>query len=70
MSKKILAIVSLLILGSLVLSACGPKVAEGTVATGDLVTYNSFDTSDIPTLDPQLGEDVTSIFYIENESVE
>ena len=66
MSKKLLAIVSLLILGSLVLSACGPKVQEGTVATGDLVAYQGTDTSDIPTLDPQLGEDVTSINYIEN----
>jgi oligopeptide transport system substrate-binding protein len=66
MSKKILAIVSLLILGSLVLSACGPKVAEGTVASGDLVTFNGWDTSDIPSLDPQLAEDVTSINYIES----
>jgi oligopeptide transport system substrate-binding protein len=66
MSKKLLAIVSLLILGSLVLSACGPKVQEGSVATGEVVTMNGWDTSDIPTLDPQLGEDVTSINYIEN----
>ncbi|HDD61062.1 MAG: hypothetical protein DRI65_03545 [Chloroflexota bacterium] len=66
MSKKLLAIVSLLILASMVLSACGPKVAEGTVATGDLLTFTGYDTSDIPTLDPQLGEDVTSINYIEN----
>ncbi len=66
MSKKLFAIVSLLILGSLVLSACGPKVQEGAVATGDMVTFTGYDTSDIPTLDPQLGEDVTSIYYIEN----
>jgi oligopeptide transport system substrate-binding protein len=65
MSKKLLAIVSLLILASMVLSACGPKVQEGAVATGELVTFTGYDTSDIPTLDPQLGEDVTSINYIE-----
>lgn len=66
MSKKLLAIVSLLILGSLVLSACGPKVQEGTVSTGDLVTNTGYSTTEIPTLDPQLGEDVVSIDYIEN----
>lgn len=66
MSKKLLAIVSLLILGSLVLSACGPKVGEGTVATGDMVTFTGYSNTDIPTLDPQMGEDVISINYIEN----
>ena len=66
MSKKLLAIVSLLILSSMVLAACGPKVAEGTVATGDLVTFSGYSTTEIPTLDPQLGEDSVSIAYIEN----
>jgi oligopeptide transport system substrate-binding protein len=66
MSKKLLAIVSILILGSMILSACGPRAKEGTVATGDLVTYYATSQTDIPTLDPQLGEDVVSINYIEN----
>jgi oligopeptide transport system substrate-binding protein len=66
MSKKLFAIVSLLIMGSMVLSACGPKVQEGTVATGDVVTMYGYSTTDIPTLDPQKGEDVVSINYIEN----
>jgi oligopeptide transport system substrate-binding protein len=30
------------------------------------VTYTGWDTSDIPNLDPQIAEDVTSINYIEN----
>ncbi len=66
MSKKLLAIVSLLILASLVLSACGPKVQEGTVATGDVVTSYGYSTTELPTLDPQKGEDVVSINNIEN----
>ncbi len=47
MSKKLLAIVSLLILASMVLSACGPRVGEGTVATGDVVTSYGYSTTDI-----------------------
>lgn len=67
MHKKMMTIFSILILGSLVLSACGPRVQEGSVAEGDdLLEYFSSNDTDIPTLDPQLGEDVVSINYIEN----
>jgi len=66
MSKKLFTIISLLILASLVLSACGPKVKEGTVATEDVVTNYGWTDTDIPTLDPQLGEDEVSINYINN----
>ncbi|MEJ2413296.1 MAG: peptide ABC transporter substrate-binding protein [Anaerolineales bacterium] len=67
MRKKIMTIVSLIILGSLALTACGPRVQEGSVAAGEnLVVFDGFDDTDIPTLDPQLGEDSVSINYIEN----
>jgi len=67
MRKKIMTIVSLIILGSLALTACGPRVQEGSVATGEgQVVFDGFDDTDIPTLDPQLGEDSVSINYIEN----
>ncbi len=67
MRKKIMRIVSLIILGSLALTACGPRVQEGSVATGEgQVVFDGFDDTDIPTLDPQLGEDSVSINYIEN----
>lgn len=36
------------------------------VEVSDEVVYNSYSTTDIPTLDPQLGEDSVSIFYVEN----
>jgi oligopeptide transport system substrate-binding protein len=45
----------------------GPPTEPQTAAVAaDPVTLDGFDTSDIPTLDPQLGEDVTSITFVEN----
>jgi oligopeptide transport system substrate-binding protein len=67
MHRKTLTILSIVILASLVLSACGPRVKEGSVAEGEgLVVYHGYDDTDIPTLDPQLGEDVVSINHIES----
>ena len=42
-----------------------PVAAEEEMAD-DLITYDSYSTTDIPTLDPQIGEDAVSINYIEN----
>ena len=39
---------------------------EEEPAMAEPVTLRAFDTSDIPDLDPQIAEDVTSINYIEN----
>ena len=45
----------------------GPPTEPQTAAVAsDPVTYDGYDTTDIPTLDPQLGEDTVSIGYIEN----
>ncbi len=41
-------------------------VPEPAEAEAQPVTFTGYDTSDIPTLDPQIGEDVTSINYIES----
>jgi oligopeptide transport system substrate-binding protein len=41
------------------------EVPGGEAPADEGITYNGYDTSDIPTLDPQLGEDVTSINHIE-----
>lgn len=93
MRNKLLAIFSMLIMASLVLSACAQPTPETVVETvvvteketvvetveveveapaeeedmmAEPVTFNGYSTTDIPTLDPQLGEDVISINYIEN----
>jgi oligopeptide transport system substrate-binding protein len=39
---------------------------EPEVIEAGPVTFHGFSTTDIPTLDPQIGEDVVSINYIEN----
>ncbi|HZD11661.1 MAG TPA: peptide ABC transporter substrate-binding protein [Candidatus Binatia bacterium] len=42
------------------------RQVEPQEETSDLVTYDAYSTTDIPTLDPQTAEDVISINYIEN----
>lgn len=99
MKKTLFSVFALLVIGSMILAACGPAATEAPVATdepaappaateevvpteepdmgpptepqtaavaSDPITNDGYDTSDIPTLDPQLGEDVTSINFIEN----
>jgi oligopeptide transport system substrate-binding protein len=99
MKKTLFSVFALLVIGSMILAACGPAATEAPVVTdepaappaatpepvmteepdmgpptepqtaavaADPVTITGYDTSDIPTLDPQLGEDVTSIDFIEN----
>lgn len=87
--KAITIAISLLVISSFVLAACGTDatnvvVEENTNDTTTVeqpdgdgtttepvvdegpVTYRATSTTDIPTLDPQLGEDVVSINWIEN----
>jgi oligopeptide transport system substrate-binding protein len=90
-SKKLFMLLGLLVIASLVLSACQPaapaeeaaEAAEAGAAEAGgeeeaapaeeemmmeegPVTYYSWDLSDLPDLDPQRSEDVTSINAIEN----
>lgn len=43
-----------------------PQPLEASVNMDNPVTYNGYSTTEIPTLDPQMAEDVVSITYIEN----
>lgn len=60
MSKKLSMVLGLLVLSSLVLGACQPAAPAATAV------LRGYDTSDIPSLDPQIAEDVTSINAIES----
>jgi len=97
MKKTLFSVFALLVIGSMILAACGPAATEAPVATdepaappvatpepvmteepvdmtipqtaavaADPITFDGYSDTDIPTLDPQLGEDVISINYIEN----
>ncbi|RLD07179.1 MAG: hypothetical protein DRI32_01400 [Chloroflexi bacterium] len=97
MKKTLWMVLGLLIVSSLILTACGspapapeapaeeapveevapteapaaptevpkPEPMSATIALDNPVTFHGYSTTDIPTLDPQLGEDVVSINYIE-----
>jgi oligopeptide transport system substrate-binding protein len=58
-SAKLTSCVSLLLAGFMLLSGCRAKTQEP-------VTFNSWDKFDIPTLDPQVAFDVSSIDAIES----
>jgi oligopeptide transport system substrate-binding protein len=95
MKKTLFSVFALLVIGSMILAACGPAATDApatdepaapaatevmteepdmgpptepqtAAVVADPVGVDFYDTSDIPTLDPQLGEDVTSIDFIEN----
>lgn len=90
MKKTLWMVLGLLVISSMILTACGgaaPVAVEAPVAEAPAVeepaapaeepaveapvdkgpvTYRGYSTTDIPTLDPQLGEDTVSIAYIEN----
>jgi oligopeptide transport system substrate-binding protein len=97
-NKTFFTIFALLVIASMVLTACGgakpepteapapteasapteappptavpteapPEPMTASVNMDNPVTYNGYSTTEIPTLDPQMAEDVVSITYIEN----
>lgn len=64
MKKALWLVLALLVVSSMLLTSCGPKSAA--VNLDDAVTSYAYSTTELPTLDPQLGEDTVSIAYIEN----
>jgi oligopeptide transport system substrate-binding protein len=64
MKKTLWLALALLVVSSMILTACGPQSAA--VNLEDAVTSFGYSTTELPTMDPQLGEDTVSIGYIEN----
>lgn len=64
MKKTLWLVLAMLVISGLLLTSCGPKSAA--VNLDDAVTFYGYSTTELPTIDPQLGEDTVSIGYIEN----
>ena len=61
MNKKWFAFVAALMIGSLVLSACGTPEPEGPEDAAPTMLRVNMGQGDVPTLDPSLGSDTSSI---------
>jgi len=67
MRKKLFVLFSVMMVGAMLLSACGPRAQKAEVATGeDLVTLNINWQTEPPTLDPSLATDTTSVDVLNN----